>query len=309
MSKQAIQSKRPPARPTRPSSHRASARCSFFVGQLRQYQTRPKFAFAESTLPYYPDVRWRAQTPSSAVPACGRCLVNLPSITKGVAAFLTSSDPEGPGGRATSAQVTFPSPWRPTNDRKSGFYKQEPGADVAVNQMVARPPTSRAACVWATWCRFAPSWTKKPNRSGLQENRQGSFGLDADVSAATNNWRFQANKNPLHLAEPRKWRPAHKRPRVCDRARLLVSMAENASFSRNLAALGVDRPQLFIVGVFFFSGLQGRLWIQAFQQDAFGTSVYLGLGLRHFGNCWNDRLTSSLVPDDRCLPCWSPAWG
>ncbi len=63
-----------------------------------------------------------------------------PEEYKGVALFFKYlSEPAGAGQAATRRPATCRSRWRPTSSpRQSGFYKQNPGTDVAVTQMVRK---------------------------------------------------------------------------------------------------------------------------------------------------------------------------
>ena len=98
-----------------------------------------KFAFAESTLPYYPDV---PGAPQNTVIGGGSLWVmagQKPEVYKGVAAFLDYiSRPEVQSAshkRTGYLPVTLAS-YKLTEE--SGFYKEHPGADTAVNQMVRK---------------------------------------------------------------------------------------------------------------------------------------------------------------------------
>lgn len=98
-----------------------------------------KFAFAESTLPYYPDV---PGAPQNTVIGGGSLWVmagQKPEVYKGVAAFLNYiSRPEVQSAshkRTGYLPVTLAS-YKLTEE--SGFYKEHPGADTAVNQMVRK---------------------------------------------------------------------------------------------------------------------------------------------------------------------------
>lgn len=98
-----------------------------------------KFAFAESTLPYYPDV---PGAPQNTVIGGGSLWVmagQKPEVYKGVAAFLNYiSKPEVQSAshkRTGYLPVTLAG-YKVTEE--SGFYKEHPGADTAVNQMVRK---------------------------------------------------------------------------------------------------------------------------------------------------------------------------
>jgi sn-glycerol 3-phosphate transport system substrate-binding protein len=98
-----------------------------------------KFAFAESTLPYYPDV---AGAPQNTVIGGASLWVlggQKPEVYKGVAAFFNYlSKPEVASAshkRTGYLPVTLAS-YKLTES--SGFYKEHPGADTAVNQMIRK---------------------------------------------------------------------------------------------------------------------------------------------------------------------------
>jgi sn-glycerol 3-phosphate transport system substrate-binding protein len=98
-----------------------------------------KFAFAESTLPYYPDVPGAPQNTVIGGASLWVLGGQKPEVYKGVAAFFNYlSKPEVASAshkRTGYLPVTLAS-YKLTED--SGFYKEHPGADTAVTQMIRK---------------------------------------------------------------------------------------------------------------------------------------------------------------------------
>jgi sn-glycerol 3-phosphate transport system substrate-binding protein len=98
-----------------------------------------KFAFAESTLPYYPDVPGAPQNTVIGGASLWVLGGQKPEVYKGVAAFFNYlSRPEVASDshkRTGYLPVTLAS-YKLTEE--SGFYKTHPGADTAVNQMIRK---------------------------------------------------------------------------------------------------------------------------------------------------------------------------
>jgi sn-glycerol 3-phosphate transport system substrate-binding protein len=116
--------------------------CAMFVGSSGSYASikrDAKFAFAESTLPYYPDV---PGTPQNTIIGGASLWVMAGKPAdhyKGVAAFFSFlSDPkvQAANHQRTGYLPITMAAYEMTD--KSGFYKQNPGADVAVNQMIKK---------------------------------------------------------------------------------------------------------------------------------------------------------------------------
>ena len=119
-----------------------SGECAMFVGSSGSYASikrDSKFAFAESTLPYYPDVAGAPQNTIIGGASLWALAGKPADHYKGVAAFFSFlSDPKV---QAANHQRTGYLPITMAAydmTEKSGFYKQNPGADVAVNQMVRK---------------------------------------------------------------------------------------------------------------------------------------------------------------------------
>jgi len=129
-------------RASKAASSFSSGECAMFVGSSGSYggfKRDAKFAFAESTLPYYPDV---AGAPQNTIVGGASLwvLAGKPADHyKGVAAFFDFlSNPEV---QAASHQRTGYLPITTAAfqlTEKSGFYQKNPGTDVAVNQMVRK---------------------------------------------------------------------------------------------------------------------------------------------------------------------------
>jgi sn-glycerol 3-phosphate transport system substrate-binding protein len=119
-----------------------SGECAMFVGSSGSYagiKRDAKFAFAESALPYYPDVPGAPQNTIVGGASLWVMAGKPDAHYKGVAAFFNYlSNPEV---QAASHQRTGYLPitmaaYELTN--KSGYYQKNPGTDVAVNQMVRK---------------------------------------------------------------------------------------------------------------------------------------------------------------------------
>jgi len=101
-----------------------------------------KFAFAESTLPYYPDV---PGAPQNTIIGGGSLWVmagQKPEVYKGVAAFLnflSRPDIQSASHKRTGYLPVTMAAYKLTEE--SGFYKEHPGTDTAVNQMIRKTTT------------------------------------------------------------------------------------------------------------------------------------------------------------------------
>lgn len=129
-------------RQSKPQAAFVSGECAMFVGSSGSYagiKRDAKFQFAESTLPYYPDVPGAPQ--NTIIGGASLWVLNGKPADhyKGVAKFFSYlSKPEV---QAASHQRTGYLPitleaFKLTE--KSGFYQKNPGTDVAVNQMVRK---------------------------------------------------------------------------------------------------------------------------------------------------------------------------
>ncbi|MFT4269060.1 MAG: sn-glycerol-3-phosphate ABC transporter substrate-binding protein UgpB [Xenophilus sp.] len=129
-------------RASKPISAFTSGECAMFIGSSGSYASikrDAKFQFAESALPYYPDV---AGAPQNTIIG-GASLWVMSSKPadhyKGVAAFFKFlSDPkvQSESHMRTGYLPVTTAAYELT--QKSGFYQKNPGTDVAVNQMIRK---------------------------------------------------------------------------------------------------------------------------------------------------------------------------
>ena len=119
-----------------------SGECAMFVGSSGSYAsiTRDsKFKFAESTLPYYPDVPGAPQNTIVGGASLWVMAGKPADHYKGVAAFfsfLSSPQVQAESHQRTGYLPITTAAYELTE--KSGFYKKNPGTDVAVNQMIRK---------------------------------------------------------------------------------------------------------------------------------------------------------------------------
>lgn len=119
-----------------------SGECAMFTGSSALYgniKRNSKFASGISTLPYYPDVTGAPQNTVIGGASLWAMSGKKPEDYKGIAAFFTYlSDPDV---QARNHQRTG---YLPITSKafelteKSGFYKQNPGTDVSVTQMIRK---------------------------------------------------------------------------------------------------------------------------------------------------------------------------
>jgi len=129
-------------RASKPISSFTSGECAMFVGSSGSYAsiTRDaKFKFAESTLPYYPDVPGAPQ--NTIIGGASLWVFSGKPVEhyKGVAAFFNFlSDPkvQSASHMRTGYLPITTAAFKLTDE--SGFYKKNPGTDVAVNQMIRK---------------------------------------------------------------------------------------------------------------------------------------------------------------------------
>jgi len=119
-----------------------SGECAMFVGSSGSYagvKRDAKFQFAESTLPYYPDVPGAPQNTIIGGASLWVMSGKPASHYKGVASFFNYLS--SPQVQAASHQRTGYLPITMAAfelTEKSGFYKKNPGTEVAVNQMIRK---------------------------------------------------------------------------------------------------------------------------------------------------------------------------
>src|SRR5690606_35514128 len=119
-----------------------SGECAMITGSSALYgnvKRNAKFSHGTSTLPYYPDVQGAPQNTVIGGASLWVMSGKKPDEYKGVAAFFSYlSQPEVAAKshqRTGYLPVTIPS-YELTE--KSGYYKQNPGTDVAVTQMIRK---------------------------------------------------------------------------------------------------------------------------------------------------------------------------
>ena len=98
-----------------------------------------KFAYGISTLPYYPDVPGAPQNTVIGGASLWVMAGKKPETYKGVAAFfsyLSKPDVQSESHKRTGDLPTTTAAYEMTE--KSGFYKEHPGTDVAVTQMIRK---------------------------------------------------------------------------------------------------------------------------------------------------------------------------
>lgn len=116
--------------------------CAMFVGSSGSYagiKRDAKFQFAESTLPYYPDVAGAPQ--NTIIGGASLWVLNGKPVDhyKGVAkffAYLSSPEVQAASHQRTGYLPITMDAFKLTE--KSGFYQKNPGTDVAVNQMIRK---------------------------------------------------------------------------------------------------------------------------------------------------------------------------
>jgi sn-glycerol 3-phosphate transport system substrate-binding protein len=129
-------------RGNKPDATFYSGECAMVTGSSSMYgniKRNAKFAFGMSTLPYYPDVPGAPQNTVIGGASLWVMAGKKPQEYKGVAQFFQYlARPEVAAAshqRTGYLPVTIPS-FELTE--KSGFYKQNPGADVPVTQMIRK---------------------------------------------------------------------------------------------------------------------------------------------------------------------------
>ncbi|HEY0884380.1 MAG TPA: sn-glycerol-3-phosphate ABC transporter substrate-binding protein UgpB [Ramlibacter sp.] len=119
-----------------------SGECAMMTGSSGLYarvSKEAKFAYGISTLPYYPDVTGAPQ--NTIIGGASLWVMNgkKPETYKGVASFfnyLSKPDVQSASHKRTGYLPITMAAFELTE--KSGFYKQNPGTDVAVTQMIRK---------------------------------------------------------------------------------------------------------------------------------------------------------------------------
>ena len=119
-----------------------SGECAMFTGSAGLYgavKQNAKFAFGISTLPYYPDVPGAPQNTVIGGASLWIMAGKKPATYKGVAQFfnyLSSPEVQSASHKRTGYLPITMAAYQLTE--KSGFYKDNPGTDVAVTQMIRK---------------------------------------------------------------------------------------------------------------------------------------------------------------------------
>jgi len=119
-----------------------SGECAMYTNSSAAYggiKRNAKFAFGVGTLPYYPDVQGAPQNTIIGGASLWALAGKKPAEYKGVAAFfdyLSSTDVQAASHQRTGYLPITTAAYEATE--KSGFYKNNPGTDVSVTQMVRK---------------------------------------------------------------------------------------------------------------------------------------------------------------------------
>ena len=119
-----------------------SGECAMFTGSSGSYADvakGAKFAYGLSALPYYPDVAGAPQNTAIGGASLWVMQGKKPAEYKGVAEFfkyLSNPDVQSASHKRTGYLPITMAAYQLTD--KSGFYKEKPGTDVAVTQMIRK---------------------------------------------------------------------------------------------------------------------------------------------------------------------------
>jgi sn-glycerol 3-phosphate transport system substrate-binding protein len=119
-----------------------SGECAMFTGSSGSYADvakGAKFAYGLSALPYYPDVAGAPQNTAIGGASLWVMQGKKPAEYKGVAEFfkyLSNPDVQSASHKRTGYLPITMAAYQLTE--KSGFYKDKPGTDVAVTQMIRK---------------------------------------------------------------------------------------------------------------------------------------------------------------------------
>ena len=125
-----------------PDANFISGECAITFGSSSIYagvSKNAKFKFAVGTLPYYPDVPGAPQNTVIGGASLWTFAGTKPEEYKGVASFfnyLSSPAVQSANHKRTGYLPVTLAAFKLTDE--SGFYKQNPGTDVAVNQMIRK---------------------------------------------------------------------------------------------------------------------------------------------------------------------------
>jgi sn-glycerol 3-phosphate transport system substrate-binding protein len=119
-----------------------SGECAMFTGSSGSYadvSKGAKFAYGLAPLPYYPDVAGAPQNTAIGGASLWVMAGKKPAEYKGVAEFfkfLSNPEVQSASHKRTGYLPITMAAFQLTE--KSGFYKEKPGTDVAVNQMIRK---------------------------------------------------------------------------------------------------------------------------------------------------------------------------
>jgi sn-glycerol 3-phosphate transport system substrate-binding protein len=119
-----------------------SGECAMFTGSAGLYgsvKANAKFAYGMATLPYYPDVPGAPQNTVIGGASLWVMAGHKPAEYKGVAAFfnyLSSTEVQAASHQRTGYLPITTAAFKLTE--ASGFYKKNPGTDVAPSQMIRK---------------------------------------------------------------------------------------------------------------------------------------------------------------------------
>jgi sn-glycerol 3-phosphate transport system substrate-binding protein len=119
-----------------------SGECAMMTGSSGLYSRvakEAKFAYGISTLPYYPDVPGAPQNTVIGGASLWVMAGKKPEVYKGVASFfnyLSRPEVQSASHKRTGYLPITMASYELTE--KSGFYKEKPGTDVAVTQMIRK---------------------------------------------------------------------------------------------------------------------------------------------------------------------------
>ena len=119
-----------------------SGECAMYTGSSALYGSvakSAKFAYGMATLPYYPDVPGAPQNTVIGGASLWVMAGKKPAEYKGTAAFfnyLSSAEVQSRSHQRTGYLPITTAAFKLTD--QSGFYKMNPGTDIAVNQMIRK---------------------------------------------------------------------------------------------------------------------------------------------------------------------------
>ena len=135
-------------RTTEPDQMFVSGQCGMTLNSSAYYglaKAGAKFPFGMGELPYYPDVKGAPQNTIIGGASLWVMGGKTPAEYKGVAEFLSflSTTPQQVRWHETTGYLPITKAAFEAT-KASGFYKQNPGLDIAVIQMTAKPPTENS---------------------------------------------------------------------------------------------------------------------------------------------------------------------